>query len=269
LVSASRIAGQDINGSLPDSDFISLLASNSNLEEQIQVDTLSPQLNLVLTIRPFVVVEEDGQHHFEPEALDSGINLANQYFSNIGIRFKVDEIKHIPEYEYGIISDRDSTLEMEVKYAREDYINLFLVTSINLNGTDYYGYTHFPNDTLHSDIYLCKLHASGKHLTTLLGNYFGLLNTHEVAGGIEYADQSNCAEAGDYLCDTWADPGLSGMVNEECLYTGSSVDENGDYFVPSVANLMSDSRDICKCVFSIGQYRRMMFYYMNYRSNLR
>ena len=267
--SSGLVSAQDLNGSQAGPEYIGLIISNRTLEEQVQVDTLNPQLNVALTIRPFVVKSEDGQSHFIPEALDSGLIKANQYFSNIGIRFYADELQTIPEYEYSAITHRDSTVEMEVKYAIKDYVNLFLVDSIIFDGLPYYGYTFFPDDTIHSAIFLCKPKASGNYLTALLGNFFGLLNTHEFRGGLESVDESNCRDAGDYICDTWADPGLIGSVSDDCLYTGEIVDPNGDYYVPSVANLMSDSNDLCKCIFSMEQYRRMKFYYMNYRSNLR
>ncbi len=267
--SADPVSAQYLNGSIANTEYIAQITSNRTLEEQVQVDTMAPQLNVTLTIRPFVVISEDGQSHFIQGTLGPGVARANQYFGNIGVQFTSDSMKTIPEYEYGVITDRDSTIEMEVKYARKDYINLFLVDSITIEGLSYYGYTFFPGDTLHSAIFLRKTNASGNYLTTLLGNYFGLLNTHETRGGIERVDESNCRDAGDYICDTWADPGLIENVDGDCLYTGAFRDPNGDFYVPSVANLMSDSNDQCKCVFSMEQYRRMKFNYMKYRNGLR
>jgi hypothetical protein len=266
---SDALSAQGINGSQPGPGYIAQIILNRTTEQQVLVDTLDPQLNVTLTIRPFVVKSEDGLSHFIPATLDLGVTRANQYFSNIGIQFITEELQSIPEYEYATITHRDSTVEMEVKYAGKDYINLFLVDSIIFNGLPYYGYTFFPNDTIHSAIFLCKAIASGTYLTTLLGNFFGLLNTHETGGGIEYVDRSNCNNAGDYICDTWADPGLYGTVGDECLYAGTFRDPNGDFYIPSVANLMSESNDMCKCVFSLEQYQRMMFYYINYRNYLR
>ena len=45
---------------------------------------------------------------------------------------------------------------MEVKYAKKDYINLFLVDSIALEGSSYYGYTTFPDDSVQNCIFLSK-----------------------------------------------------------------------------------------------------------------
>jgi hypothetical protein len=269
VMSHGLVKAQYPNGSQPGAGYISMISSNLTPEEQIQVDTLNPQLNVTLTIRPFVVTSVDGRTHFNPAYLLPAVEKANRFFSNIGIRFVADELQIIPEYEYGTITHRDSTAEMEVKYARNNYINLFLVDTITFEGSPYYGFTFFPDDTTHSSIFMLKESIGGNYLISLLGNFFGLLNTHETRGGMERADQSNCRNSGDFICDTWADPGLTGMVGDDCLYMGDFRDTNGDYYIPSVANLMSDSNDPCKCVFTMEQYRRMVFYYMNYRSQLR
>lgn len=263
------LAAQYGNGSAPGSEYIDLLIQNRIEEEQVQVDTLNPQLNVSLDIQVFVVNSEDGEAHFFPAELSLGILSANKFFENIGIQFHTSDYQIVPEYEYAVILHKDSTVEMQVKYAKKDYINLFLVDSINLEEWPYHGYTTFPVDSLYNSIFLNKEYLSGNYITALLGNFMGLLNTHESFGGEEAVNRQNCAEAGDYLCDTEADPGLGGYVNEECLYGGMAFDGNGDYYVPTVANLMSDSNDFCKCIFTNQQYRRMKFYYMNYRDYLR
>ena len=45
-----------------------------------------------------------------------------------------------------------------------------------------------------------------------MGHFFGLLHTHGYSNTVktdEFVDGSNCNEAGDYFCDTPADPRLS------------------------------------------------------------
>ena len=265
----SSVCAQYGNASSPSSAYIDMLLQNLDKEELIQVDTLNPQLNVSLSVRFYIVNSKDGEPHVSVSAVHSALTTANGYFKNIGIAFRPPEIHTIPEYEYAIITNRDSTREMEVKYGRSDLIDVFLVDSIYLEGSPWYGYTNFPDDSLHTSVFLHKQYIEGKYLTTLLGNFFGLLRTHENAGGSEAVDQSNCSTAGDFLCDTWADPGLNGLVDESCLFTAAIIDPNGDYYIPSAANLMSDSNDPCKCIFTVQQYRRMNYYYINYRHNLR
>ena len=96
----------------------------------------------------------------------------------------------------------------------------------------------------------------------------GLLSTHESLGGRELASEKNCAEGGDFICDTYADPDLFDQVIDSCKYIGTMRDDNGRYFVPSVANLMSNSPDECKCILTPLQYRRIYYYFKKYRQYL-
>jgi hypothetical protein len=102
-----------------------------------------------------------------------------------------------------------------------------------------------------------------------MGTFFGLLFTHETLGGAEYVSGSNCASTGDYICDTYADPRLMGLVDKYCHYQGTMRDSEGKFYIPSVANIMSESPDDCKCIFTDEQYRRMKYYLFNLRDYLR
>jgi hypothetical protein len=91
---------------------------------------------------------------------------------------------------------------------------------------------------------------------------------HETTGGSELASEKNCASSGDYICDTYADPNLFYQVADSCRYIGTMRDESGKYFVPSVANIMSDSPAECRCVLTPLQYRRIYYYFHKYRHSL-
>jgi len=68
-----------------------------------------------------------------------------------------------------------------------------------------------------------------------IGHYFGLYHTHEpidnpsdLASGNECPDGSNCCTAGDFICDTDADPGYSHAINNGCgTRNGCDVDVSG------------------------------------------
>jgi hypothetical protein len=131
-----------------------------------------------------------------------------------------------------------------------------------------YGFTFFPNETGKNYIFLDDDYITGMYLTTLMGHYAGLLSTHDTSGGAELANELNCDTAGDFICDTYADPNLYQLVDMDCKYGAFLTDPTGTFYVPSVANIMSESRDECKCIFTPMQLRRMVFYLMNYRSYL-
>lgn len=100
-----------------------------------------------------------------------------------------------------------------------------------------------------------------------LGHYFDLFHTHETAYGAECPSGSNCATAGDLVCDTAADPGLSGVVNTACAYTGSAQFACGEDtpYNPPTLNYMSYSRKECRTIMTQQQYDRALATILNLR----
>ncbi len=90
-----------------------------------------------------------------------------------------------------------------------------------------------------------------------LGHYFDLYHTQETANGIECPDGSNCAQDGDYICDTAAAPRLDlGNVDEQtCQYTGNET-ACGDPYDPDPRNHMSYAPKPCRHLFSLQQAAR-------------
>lgn len=101
-----------------------------------------------------------------------------------------------------------------------------------------------------------------------IGHYFSLPHTHATIGGDELVDGSNCTIAGDLLCDTPADPNVSGDVDNDCFYVGNETDSNGDTYVPDTRNIMSYSRKACRDSFSFEQNQQMLAYIVSYRNYL-
>ncbi len=257
------------NGTLTTQEYLTELEANLIDERLMPFDPENPDFNATLTLSVFLVMDVLGNPNFNTADLDVSISTLNGYFEPIGVQFKIGEIVEVPEYEYSYIAHRDSTKELEIKYARAENINLFLVDTIILGTTEYYGYTFFPSEPGRNFIFLQKNFILNNYLVTLMGNFFGLLFTHETLGGSELVNGANCSSAGDYTCDTYADPGLFGKVKDNCRYEGTSRDLEGEFYVPSVANLMSESPDTCKCFFSNEQYRRMKYTLFNLRDYLR
>jgi hypothetical protein len=200
--------------------------------------------------------------------ISNSVKLANSYFENVGIQFFIDSIDFINDYNYSFITYNHLKKELLTKYAINSRINLFLVDSIKMGSFYSYGFTYFPDEADSNFIYLDKNYAGGMSLTTLLGHFMGLLSTHETGGGRELANEENCASSGDFICDTYADPDLFNLVVDSCQYIGVIRDDIGKYYVPSVANIMSNSPDNCKCILTPLQYRRIYYYYYKYRQYL-
>lgn len=93
-----------------------------------------------------------------------------------------------------------------------------------------------------------------------MGHCLGLWHTFETAAGAECPDGSNCATAGDQVCDTPADYGGSqGNNGPGCTHTGTqTINCNGGTFgyAPPTRNIMSYWW-FCYSEFTAGQAVRM------------
>lgn len=268
-LSGSSLFAQLPNGTLITQEYFDMVLANINDEVLEIVDTISPELNVNLKLEVFVLTDAQGGINFENDWLVSSLNIANSFFRKIGLSFSIGNITIVPEYDYSVLNNEIEVAELEAKYCIQRRLNLFLVDGIEMNGNQSYGYTTYPSDTIHNNIFIRKDYLIGNNLTALFGSYFGLLNTYESFGELELVDGSNCLSAGDVICDTYADPGgLYASTNYKCQYIGTITDPNGEFYLPSVANIMSDSPDECKCVFTPGQYRRMKYYFKKYKTYL-
>lgn len=94
-----------------------------------------------------------------------------------------------------------------------------------------------------------------------IGHFLGLYHTFESSFGSELVDGSNCAIAGDLICDTPADPGMSFTEVDSLTCTwnnqGNEFDINGDAYTPSTVNFMSYSAIHCTTEFTPMQLQRI------------
>jgi hypothetical protein len=269
LVFMSPLASAQLpDGVAATKSFLNTIISNYSDESSFPFDlnTISTYANI--PIRVHIVKNIKGQTGVNNGNITNSVRTANVYFKNAGIQFFIDSIDYVNDYNYSFITYNYLKKELLTKYAVNNSINLFIVDSIKMGSSRIYGFTYFPNEPDSNFIYLDKTYAAGNSLTTMLGHFMGLLSTHETLGGKELASEKNCASAGDFICDTYADPNLFNEVVDTCKYIGYMRDDNGKYYVPSVANIMSDSPDECRCILTPLQYRRIYYYYHKYRQYL-
>lgn len=129
-------------------------------------------------------------------------------------------------------------------------VNVFIVEDLQVtNDFGLCGYARFPFYGKPEGRYVMMnlgCWNDGSTLTHELGHFYGLFHTHEAFGGFEYVDGSNCATAGDFICDTPADPNLSRpFAMAGCTYIGDFVDPKGDRYSPPVSNIMSYAPQPC------------------------
>jgi hypothetical protein len=256
------------DGAIATQSFLDTIIVNYADENSVTFNLTSSDPSVNIPISVHIIMNRKGSPGLDLKDIKYSVALANGYFKNAGIRYFIDTVEYINDYNYSFITNNKLRKELLTKHAINNRVNLFLADSIKMGTGECYGFTYFPDEPDSNFIYLDKEYAAGNSLTTMLGHYMGLLSTHESAGGRELASEKNCSSSGDYICDTYADPGLFNEVIDSCKYIGRMRDDSGRYFIPSVANIMSDAPDRCKCILTPLQYRRIYYYYHMYRQYL-
>lgn len=189
---------------------------------------------------------------------DNLMNDLNAYFANSNIVLEhvgsVNEIVDDNHYDFQSSNEGAVAVGNDVPKT----INIYFFNSIASNGAPLCGYTRFPPSS--DRVFVAYDCISGGTTEHELGHYFTLFHTHGTTNTgttDELVDGSNCDSAGDRICDTPADPNLSGKVNASCVYTGALTDANGDTYSPDPSNLMSYAPDQCQDKFTSGQFTRM------------
>ncbi|MEQ9466634.1 MAG: T9SS type A sorting domain-containing protein [Ekhidna sp.] len=258
------------------------LLENFQNQRSTSVNLLSDPATVAITAH--IIRRDDGGGGLTDQQLFDAIDNVNDYYANAGMSFFIYEINYINSTQFFdfVTSDEDALNEPN---DIENTINIYFANSVgDGEGGFYCGYAYFPG---WKDIILmdnsCAI--NGSTLPHEIGHYFTLYHTHGTTNTgttdeivIRPGEEStacevdclpaNCDTAGDQLCDTEADPNLSGVVSGSCDYTGTAVDGNGDIFSPNTHNIMSYSVKNCRDFFSQGQYDRIASGYVNHRSYL-
>jgi len=197
------------------------------------------------------------------------IDDANFYFQNSGIQFYSLGVDYIDDdifYGETAGGEIDMLRSMNVVPAA---INVYYTPNLTgLCGISSFTFSAVQGIVMDND---CSGVPSNRStMPHEIGHYFNLYHTHETAFGVEYVDGSNCGSAGDLLCDTPADPLLSGFVTSYpgCMYTGGFTDPNGDTYVPDTHQIMSYSLPLCADVFSPQSETRAVSVLTNARPEL-
>ncbi len=226
---------------------------------------------VTLVVTAHIIRRSNGTGGLSTVALQEAFDNVNNYYITANMQFEISTINFIDSdafYDFrtneeGAISANDV----------ENTINIYFANSVaNSSGTAFYcGYAYFPGgpDRILMDN---SCTSNGSTLPHEIGHFFSLLHTHGSSNSTltnELVDGSNCANAGDLVCDSPADPQLSGSnVNASCDYTGSTTDANGNTFRPEPRNIMSYAPKRCRDLFTSGQFERIIQGYTQQRNYL-
>lgn len=213
----------------------------------------------------------------------------NGNFKSAKIQFFSKDIKFVDNTQWNTqFVKQDDFIENKVLASFEDpdALNIFyFITLLNRrNGqiTGELGATALFPDQGNN----LKLSASSVEIentataTHEIGHYLGLYHTDDdftdAQGRLELVDGSNCAEAGDKICDTPASPDLNDSNIDEptCNYIGTETDVNGMRYNPDTLNFMTQwagtdpNGSLCRRQFSQGQIDKMISVLDNERDYL-
>ncbi len=229
------------------------LERNFNLQVIMPVDSLSGE--------PLVSQLE----------INNVLEQSSSYFEPICLSFTSCSYNQINNYGFNTIENFSRVEEMGALYSFPRRITVLFVNEIDGDDCGFSYYDGFQTtDEAQIFIEISCDDGMAEQMAHHMGNLLGLLGTN--AGlAEELVDGSNCAIAGDLICDTPADPygavrdtilnmwveaPKSEIYEKDCEFIWETQDVNGEYFTPSVCNIMSPYP--CKSYFTYDQFVRML-----------
>ncbi len=214
-----------------------------------------------------IIRRADGSGGFSLTRLAVALRDLNLMWRPAGVQFfQYGPVDYIDDEKY---RDLPASLfdELRQKNAVAGAINIYFVNSLtNADGKSLCGLSSFSWSKVPGVLMSNGCAGTTSTPSTLaheVGHYFDLFHTHQTRKdengnitGVECPNGSNCATAGDLICDTPADPDLSGRVNDDCEYTGSAMLPAGcdsTPYAPPTRNLMSYSTKTCRNEFTRDQ----------------
>ncbi|MEQ8844586.1 MAG: GC-type dockerin domain-anchored protein [Phycisphaerales bacterium] len=200
-----------------------------------------------------IVRASDRTGGVDPALIPAELDNINAALSAPGLRFVQDgPIRFINSdrfYDLAVIEDIDV---LRARFNVPGAVNLFYIP----DRVFFCGVSSFSGDAIQG-IIIKETCVNTQTTPHEVGHYFDLYHTHETFFGLECPDGSNCATAGDLLCDTPADPDLRGDVGRDCTYIGTHT-RCRQFFQPDMRNLMSYSDNECRDHLTPQQYQRVV-----------
>lgn len=247
--------------SIPTQVYAQTCGTPSNFPNAIQgITTNSNPGPYTLRVFAHIIRRADGSGGMTAAELNTALTILSQDLQphNICISLSgTDQILNNNFYNNNLFANASS---IAATNAKADAIDLYFCpnTSPNPGGTA----MAIPNGALvMGGTWPGGIVVNTSHiLSHEFGHCMGLFHTHETYFGVACVNGSNCATAGDLVCDTPADPGLNFNVNSStCIWNGSGIDPCGSGFPynPDELNIMSYTFPSCMSYFSPNQGQRM------------
>lgn len=199
----------------------------------------------------------------------------NAYYAPMGVLFQETDARRdvsVPRF-YNLNSSADFD-DLATTYDTANVMDVFFVNSMNIGGA-LCGRATFTTGTGAAVVVVNGCTPAKGNPSVFMhevGHYFDLLHTHETAFGVACPNGIACDLLGDQICDTPADPDLTGRTDGNCNITGLPGLPTfcllpPTPYAPDPRNLMSYSDQNCALNLSQGQRDRFMATLRNSRSN--
>ena len=218
-----------------------------------------------IPIKVHIIRSTDSSNELDVYDLENAIENLNTIYSEALMSFYVYQgFDFIDNSDYVHFKKGD-----EEKLTKTNYIpgiiNIYFTDYIeNDSGSSICGYS-VNKENSHIIVMKNGCASNDSSLVHEMGHVFSLMHTHGPSNTemtSELVNGSNCDTDGDGICDTPADPRLSGSkIDNFCGYIGNETDANGDLFKPDTENIMSYSRKACRNHFTPDQLARMYAYF--------
>ena len=208
---------------------------------------------IIVPVHIHLLRESNGNSALTLQQIQTELDSVNFYYQNAGLIFieclEAEMIDDDNSYDYESSLHQSDMLN---NHFTQNVLNIYFANTVALNSTPVCGYAWFPGGPDAAFI-SGDCATNGSTLAHEIGHYMGLMHT-QGGSSDELVNGSNCSFEGDLICDTPADPGLSGLVDAACMYTGTALDANNQPYQPDVTNIMSYSRKVCRTTFTTMQY---------------
>ncbi len=241
---------------------LTLLLSQSSFGQEIHYTFEDlPCVDKHFNVALHLPLDRLGNANITQEEIDTLFIEANLFFEPICMSFGYCSIDTIENYSFDSLTVGRMQKSAE-HFNRDHMINIFLASTVASPDPCHVGNFEGITSPETAFGFLAK-GCDGGGLAHVFGHILGLYDTFE-GFTVELVDGSNCATAGDRLCDTPADPyNFSPLVQwtSECKFINvSETDANGELYNPQVGNVMSGYR-LCRKGFTRQQFLRMVEVY--------
>lgn len=225
-----------------------------------------------IPIRVHIINQSNGTGGLSLANLNKGISYINYHYLEAGIEYYICGIDYINDDQFYDL-DKSQEAALTAGNQVDNAINIYFANTLTSGESNICGYAYFPgNNNLYNTIIIknsCAYSSDNGTFPHELGHYFSLYHTHQSTseGNTDtFAEHvprsganSNCDSAGDYLCDTEADPKYDSQEFNQpnCTYTGGGMDIYGNSYIPPTNNIMSYFPDVCGGMFTPDQTTRI------------